>query len=81
MAGFRELAIRLQAPDLATFGARTPKVSGYMPEYSRFRETATGDRFRSTLRGGPRTLANDARSLIHSDRRARLGAACTKGSP
>jgi hypothetical protein len=44
MAGFCELAIGLQAPNQATFGARTPKISGYMPEYSRFRETATRDR-------------------------------------
>src|ERR1700682_573047 len=51
MADFCELAVGLQAPNLDTFGARTPKVSGYMPKYSRFRETATGDRFRSTLRG------------------------------
>ena len=52
MAGFCELASGLQAPYLTTFTAKTPKVSGYLPRYSRFRETTTGDRFRSTLRGG-----------------------------
>jgi hypothetical protein len=30
-----------------------PKVSGYMPRYSRFEETATGDLFRYGLDGGP----------------------------
>ena len=52
MAAFCELVIGLQAPYLSTFTAKMPKVSGRMPEYSRFRETATGDWVRSTLRGG-----------------------------
>jgi hypothetical protein len=43
MAGFCEFAIGLQAPNLTTFAARTPKVSDYMPRYSHFRETAGGD--------------------------------------
>jgi hypothetical protein len=51
MAGFCELAIGLHAPNLATFRRKTPKVSGCTAEYSRFRETATRDRFRSALRG------------------------------
>jgi hypothetical protein len=50
--GLLRIGYRLQAPNLATIAARTPKVSGYMPKYSRFRETATGDWVRSSLHGG-----------------------------
>jgi hypothetical protein len=46
------LAIGLQAPYLTSLTAKTPKVSGRMPDYSRFRETAAGDWVRSSLRGG-----------------------------
>src|SRR6202022_2181577 len=53
MAGFCELAIGLRAPKLAAAGAKSPIVSGGYLKYSRFRETATGDRVRSGLRGGP----------------------------
>jgi hypothetical protein len=52
MAGFCELAIGLQAPKLAAAGAKSPIVSGRYLKYSRFRETAAGDRVRSGLRGG-----------------------------
>src|ERR1700726_4778109 len=52
MAGFCELAIGLRAPKLAAAGAKSPIVSGGYLKYSRFRETATGDRVRSGLRGG-----------------------------
>ena len=50
MAGFCELAIRLRAPKLAAAGAKSPIVSGGYLKYSRFRETAAGDRVRSALR-------------------------------
>ena len=63
MAGFCELGIGLQAPHLSTFTAKTPKVSGRMPEYSRFRETAIGDCVRSTLRGGLAVQLPDILSL------------------
>jgi hypothetical protein len=39
MAGFRDLALRLQAPDFAKWKAHSPKVSGRYREYSRFPET------------------------------------------
>ena len=52
MAGFCELAIGLRAPKLAVAGAKSPIVSGGYLKYSRFLETATGDRVRSGLRGG-----------------------------
>jgi hypothetical protein len=47
MAGFCKLARGLQAPDLATSRAKSPIVSGGYLKYSRFAETATGDRVRS----------------------------------
>jgi hypothetical protein len=47
MAGFCKLARGLQAPDLATCRAKSPIVSGGYLKYSRFSETATGDRVRS----------------------------------
>src|SRR5258708_6974197 len=53
MAGFCELAIGLRAPKLAAAEAKSPIVSGGYLKYSRFWETATGDRVRSTLRDGP----------------------------
>ena len=52
MAGFCELAIGLRAPKLDAAGAKSPIVSGGYLKYSRFRETATGDRVRPELRGG-----------------------------
>jgi hypothetical protein len=52
MAGFCELAIGLRAPKLAATGSKSPIVSGRYLKYSRFRETAVGDRVRSGLRGG-----------------------------
>jgi hypothetical protein len=51
MAGFCESAISLRAPKLAPTGAKSPKVSGRYLKYSRFRETAVGDRVRSALPG------------------------------
>src|ERR1700738_92486 len=51
MAGFCELAIGLRAPKLAAAGAKSPIVSSGYLKYSRFWETATGDRVRSGLRG------------------------------
>jgi hypothetical protein len=54
MARFCELAIGLRAPKLAAAGAKSPMVSGGYLKDSRFRETATGDRVRSGLDGGPR---------------------------
>jgi hypothetical protein len=52
LAGFCDLGAGLQAPDSAVSGTKTPKVSGGLLNYSRFWETATGDRVRSALRGG-----------------------------
>src|ERR1700726_2248424 len=52
MAGFCELAIGLRAPKLAAAGAKSPIVSDGYLKYSRFWETAPGDRGRSGLRGG-----------------------------
>src|SRR4030088_488459 len=52
MAGFCKLPIGLRAPKLAAAGAKSPIVSGGYMKYSRFRETAAGDRVRSGLRGG-----------------------------
>jgi len=40
MAGFSDLANDLQPPDFASGGAKLPKVSGHMPKYSHFWETA-----------------------------------------
>ena len=57
MAGFCKFTIGLQAPNLATSGAKSPIVSGGHLKYSRFRETATGDRVRSGLRGSSCALA------------------------
>jgi hypothetical protein len=52
MAGFCESALGLRAPKLAAAGVKPPIVSGGYLKYSRFWETATGDRVRSGLRGG-----------------------------
>jgi hypothetical protein len=52
MAGFSNSVDRLQPPDFANGEAKLPEVSGRMPKYSRFRETAAGDWVRSSLRGG-----------------------------
>jgi len=54
MAGFCKLAVGLRAPKLVAAGAKSPIVSGGYLKYSRFRETAAGDRVRSGLRGGAR---------------------------
>jgi hypothetical protein len=51
LAGFCGLVDRLQAPEFTKCEAGLPKVSGRHPEYSRFRETGTGDRVRSPLGG------------------------------
>src|ERR1700730_18074166 len=53
IAVFCRLARRLQAPNSDNLRAKSPIVSGGYLKYSRFRETATGDRVRSGLRGGP----------------------------
>jgi hypothetical protein len=45
MAGFYELVGGLRARVLATSGPEQPIVSGQYLKYSRFWETATGDRF------------------------------------
>jgi len=50
--GLLRIGYRLQVPRLAPVGAKLPIVSGGYLKYSRFRETATGDRVRSGLRGG-----------------------------
>ena len=52
MAGFCELAIGLRVPKWGAAGAKSPIVSDGYLKYSRFRETATGDRVRSGLRDG-----------------------------
>jgi hypothetical protein len=64
MAGFCELAIGLRAPKLAAAGAKSRIVSGRYLKYSRFRETATGDWFRSGL-GGGRSRATDVEYLLY----------------
>ena len=51
MAGFCELVGGLRARVLTTSGPEQPIVSGQYLKYSRFWETATGDRVRSALRG------------------------------
>jgi hypothetical protein len=51
MAGFYEFVGGLRARVLATSGPEQPIVSGQYLKYSRFWETATGDRVRSALRG------------------------------
>jgi hypothetical protein len=51
MAGFCEWAIGLRAPEFGSPGAKSPIVSGGYLKCSRFRETGTGDRVRSALRG------------------------------
>jgi hypothetical protein len=50
MAGFCNSVDRLQTPNLTDYVAKSSKVSGGSLEYSRFRETAAGDRADSTLR-------------------------------
>jgi hypothetical protein len=47
MAGFCNLAGRLQTPERTKSEADLPKVSGRHREYSRFRETDGGDGVRS----------------------------------
>src|SRR5712672_2727139 len=57
MAGICILALGLQTPHFYAFRAKAPKVSCRIPEYSRFRETATRDGVRSVLRGRLRIAA------------------------
>src|SRR6202140_418332 len=52
IAVFCRLARRLQAPNSDNLRAKSPIVSGKYLKYSRFWETATGDRVRSGLLGG-----------------------------
>src|SRR5260370_32589317 len=51
LAGFCKLTLGLRAQKLAASGTKSPIVSGGYLKYSRFRETGTGDRVRSALRG------------------------------
>ena len=51
MVGFCDLVNGLRTPNLATSGAKYPKVSGGHLKNSRFWEIAAGDRVRSALRG------------------------------
>src|SRR6202043_4032976 len=51
MAGFCELAVGLQAPDVASSRAKSLIVSGGRLKYSRFWETRAADGVRSALRG------------------------------
>ena len=51
IAVFCRLVRRLQAPNCDNLRAKSPIVSGGYLKYSRFRETATGDRVRAGLRG------------------------------
>ncbi len=44
MAGFLRIGYQSPSSEFGHFRGETPKVSGYMPKYSHFRETATGDR-------------------------------------
>src|SRR5260370_232960 len=71
MAGFCELAIGLRAPKLVPAETKSPIVSGGYLKYSRFWETATGDRVRSGLRGG-------SRSLIGADGSGRVRLCCAR---
>jgi hypothetical protein len=52
MAAFSKLEPRLWTPNLYNYRAKSAIVSGGYLKYSHFCETATGDRVRSTLRGG-----------------------------
>jgi hypothetical protein len=51
-AGLRP-ELTFTSPNSDNLRAKSPIVSGKYLKYSRFRETATGDRVRSGLRGGP----------------------------
>src|SRR5216684_7680688 len=64
MAVFCKLAVGLQTPHSATSGEKSPKVSGEYLKYSRFWETATGDRVRSTLRGARQSKGSVALYLV-----------------
>src|ERR1700730_10991603 len=64
MGGFCELAIGLRAPKLAAAGAKSAIVSGGYLKYSRFRETATGDRVRPELRGGDPTAPKATSGMV-----------------
>jgi hypothetical protein len=59
MAGFCNSESGLRIPNLADCGLKSPKVSGGSLKYSRFRETAAGDRVRSALRGGACNLTHE----------------------
>jgi hypothetical protein len=58
IADFCELHVRLYTTNLNNLSAKSPIVSGLHLKYSRFLETATGDRVRSALRGAGRSLAH-----------------------
>src|SRR5271169_5307531 len=57
MAGFRNSACGLQAPDFGKYEANSPSVSGHYRENSRFQETAAGDRVRSPLAWRQQSMA------------------------
>jgi hypothetical protein len=63
MAGFCKLVVGLQTPNLASSREKLPIVSGEYLKYSRFWETAAGDRVRSGLRAG-RGSAIDVEHLL-----------------
>jgi hypothetical protein len=52
MAGLLQIGWRSPGSEIGRSGAKSPIVSGGYLKYSRFRETAAGDRVRSGLRGG-----------------------------
>ena len=64
MAGSSNLANGLQPPDFASGGAKLPKVSGHMPKYSHFWETAAGDWVRSSLHGVAAVVFQFARTIV-----------------
>jgi hypothetical protein len=59
----------LQAPDFANCGPESPKVSSPTPKYSRFWETAAGDRVRSTL---PDRVCSATRQILRSALRSQI---------
>jgi hypothetical protein len=83
MAGFCKFAISLQVPNLATWGAKLPIVSGGHLQYSRFLETATGDRVRLALLGRQdQFMAHGAsRRTASIGMVSRRGPACPAATP
>ena len=61
-AGFSRIRFRLQTPNSPIFGRELPKVSGHVRDYSRFAETAAGDRVRSRLPPDRTMSSNPSRS-------------------